>query len=464
MGTTGSTPLSGAVSIGSGRDMGNVTLADGRVMAWGHNLYGQLGDGTTTNRSRAVVVPGITNAVKAGGGGSAYGVVLVSDGTPPANQAPVARITGATCTDLSCPLSGSTSSDDNGIVSYEWDFGDTTTGTGVSPGHTYEDGGTYTVTLTVTDAQGLEDTETATVTPTDPGPPVDDPPVAHITGTTCAGLSCPLSASTSTDDNGILDYEWDFGDTTTGTGVSPGHTYTAAGPYTVTLTVRDAAGQEDTDTATVSPSDAPVTNPSFRASAATMSNATSVSVVVPAAVASGDQLVLVVTGNTAATHTTPAGWTLRGSAADGTELRSSVYTRTAPASFGGTTVRVTLSATSKVNASLLAYANAAPVTVAASAVQGTASVAAHPAPSVAVATAGSAVLRYWVDKASSARTWTTPAGVTLRTTSNGTGGGSLSAITADAVNVPAGTAAAANATASLASAKAIGWTIVVPKS
>ena len=54
MGTTGSTPLSGAVSIGSGRDMGNVTLADGRVMAWGHNLYGQLGDGTTTNRPRAV--------------------------------------------------------------------------------------------------------------------------------------------------------------------------------------------------------------------------------------------------------------------------------------------------------------------------------------------------------------------------------------------------------------------------
>ena len=64
-----------------GRDMGNVTLADGRVMAWGHNLYGQLGDGTTTNRTRAVVVPGITNAVKAGGGGSAYGVVLVGDTT-----------------------------------------------------------------------------------------------------------------------------------------------------------------------------------------------------------------------------------------------------------------------------------------------------------------------------------------------------------------------------------------------
>ena len=72
-----------AVSLGSGRDMGNVTLADGRVKAWGHNLYGQLGDGTTTDRLSAVFVPGITNAVKAGGGGSAYGVVLVADSTTP---------------------------------------------------------------------------------------------------------------------------------------------------------------------------------------------------------------------------------------------------------------------------------------------------------------------------------------------------------------------------------------------
>ena len=69
--------------IGSGRDMGNVTLADGRVKSWGHNLYGQLGDGTTTDRTSAVFVPGITNAVKAAGGGATYGVVLVADDTTP---------------------------------------------------------------------------------------------------------------------------------------------------------------------------------------------------------------------------------------------------------------------------------------------------------------------------------------------------------------------------------------------
>ena len=111
--------VSDAVTIGAGRDMGNVTLSDGRVKSWGHNLSGQLGDGTTTNRTSAVFVPGITNAVKASGGGSAYGVVLVGDSTtPPPNEDPVANITGTTCTDLTCPLSGATSTDDGSIASY----------------------------------------------------------------------------------------------------------------------------------------------------------------------------------------------------------------------------------------------------------------------------------------------------------------------------------------------------------
>ncbi len=462
---TGSTPLSGAVSIGSGRDMGNVTLADGRVMAWGHNVSGQLGDGTVTNRTRAIVVPGITNAVKAGGGGSAYGVVLVGDTTtPPVNQPPVARITGTNCTDLTCPLSGSTSSDDNGIVSYAWNFGDTETGTGVSPGHTYDEGDTYTVTLTVTDAQGLTDTETASVSPTDPGPPVNQPPVAHITGTTCSGHVCPLNGSTSSDDHGISTYAWEFGDTETGTGADGTHTYGVAATYTVTLTVTDAEGLSDSDTATVTPSDAPpVTSPVFRGSISSDANTSSASVVVPAAVQPGDQLVLVATTNTAATHTTPAGWTLLGSTVDGTEMRSSVYTRTTPVGgLAGTTVRVAVSGLSKTSLSLDAYSNAAPVTVLANAVQGTTTVTAHPAPAVNVAVNGSAVLRYWCDKSSSARTWATPAGLTRRTTTTGSGGGSLASFTADVTDVPAGAVAALNATASLGSNKAIAWTVVVP--
>jgi hypothetical protein len=44
---------------------------------------------------------------------------------------------------------------DGVIISYMWDFGDDTQGTGVTPTHVYGSPGFYTVTLTVTDNTGL---------------------------------------------------------------------------------------------------------------------------------------------------------------------------------------------------------------------------------------------------------------------------------------------------------------------
>ena len=46
--------------------------------------------------------------------------------------------------------------------SYEWDFGDGTTDTDDSPTHAYKSAGSYTVSLTVTDDRGYEETETRT--------------------------------------------------------------------------------------------------------------------------------------------------------------------------------------------------------------------------------------------------------------------------------------------------------------
>lgn len=60
---------------------------------------------------------------------------------------------------------GSGSSDPDGtIVSYDWDFGDGATGTGITTSYVYSATGTYTVTLVVTDNGGLTGSDTAVVT------------------------------------------------------------------------------------------------------------------------------------------------------------------------------------------------------------------------------------------------------------------------------------------------------------
>ena len=85
-------------------------------------------------------------------------------------MAPVASFT-ATCPQLTCTLDASASTDTapGTIASYAWNFGDGSTGTGVTTTHTYGSAGQRTVTLTVTDNQGLSSAPTTrTVNPTAP--------------------------------------------------------------------------------------------------------------------------------------------------------------------------------------------------------------------------------------------------------------------------------------------------------
>lgn len=84
------------------------------------------------------------------------------------NMAPTANFSFTT-NNLTASFNASSSSDPDGsIVSYAWNFGDGTTGSGVTTSRTYAAAGTYNVTLTVTDNGGLTATKSQNVTVTAP--------------------------------------------------------------------------------------------------------------------------------------------------------------------------------------------------------------------------------------------------------------------------------------------------------
>jgi len=120
------------------------------------------------------------------------------------------------------------------IVSWMWDFGDGNISTSQFPFHIYSSPGSYAVSLTVTDANGLSDTfiGTATICCVTAAFIVTDPiclgDTAHFTDLT---LIYPPP--------GLGSYFWDFGNGNTSTLQNPDHVYLNYGYYTVSLTVID---------------------------------------------------------------------------------------------------------------------------------------------------------------------------------------------------------------------------------
>ena len=75
------TGLTGVTAIRCGSSYNVALKSDGTVVAWGINTSGQLGDGTTTTSSNPVQVSGLTGVTKIDVGGGDHSIALKSDGT-----------------------------------------------------------------------------------------------------------------------------------------------------------------------------------------------------------------------------------------------------------------------------------------------------------------------------------------------------------------------------------------------
>jgi PKD repeat protein len=170
----------------------------------------------------------------------------------PQNQGPTASFS-VVCELLSCTFTDASTDSDGTVDAWNWNFGDGSTSEQQNPQHTYAAGGTYTVTLEVTDDDGGTGQAVQQVT-------ANEKPLADFSFL-CTGRVCQFADLSSDPDGTITARDWSFGDGATSTQTNPSHTYATDGNYDVRLIVTDNASAKDTivrDVGAVQPNQPPI--------------------------------------------------------------------------------------------------------------------------------------------------------------------------------------------------------------
>jgi gliding motility-associated-like protein len=178
----------------------------------------------------------ITNA---NGCSSTMSNLVKASPLPMANFTPAATCLGGITTLVNQSIT-------NGIAlqSLAWNMGDGSNANTPTVTHTYTAAGNYSVSLTVTTADGCTSSVTKNLS-------VNPVPVATINAApTCQNVPLQFSANATISTGSVTAYNWNFGDGSSSNSLSPSHQYQTAGIKNVTLVVTSNLGCADTVNAT----------------------------------------------------------------------------------------------------------------------------------------------------------------------------------------------------------------------
>jgi hypothetical protein len=164
--------------------------------------------------------------------------------------------------DVRFDASATTAAIGAGIANYAWNFGDGSTGGGVTATHQFA-AGSFTVTLTATDTYGFSASTSKTVAVGAGVAPIADFTYSPSNPGMNQDILFNASASRAGTGHRIVRYDWNFGSGSPQSGVTVSKAYDTAGTYNVILTVTDEVGQTHIATKTVTISNVGGLTPSF---------------------------------------------------------------------------------------------------------------------------------------------------------------------------------------------------------
>jgi PKD repeat protein len=181
----------------------------------------------------------------------------------PATDRPEAQFTATAGSGLTMNFDATGSTAVHGVAEYVWQFNDlfgaqTVEQTTPTISHTFPAAGAYSIGLTIFGHNGLSTGAGAIVTTGQNG---FSSGFTFSPASPADGQTVTFSALTTVSNQPVINYMWEFGDGSTGSGASPTHRYARTGTFTVTLVMfsgtgsafpGQGAGPIDTHTITVS--------------------------------------------------------------------------------------------------------------------------------------------------------------------------------------------------------------------